>query len=181
VHEYAHAFMADRKGDPTARLQGRLSLNPMVHLDPVGTLFLLIAGFGWGRPVPVDDYNLADPKRDMAIIALAGPAINLITAGLASGLLFLSVGGMVGVFLVRFILISVMLAFFNLIPLYPLDGSKILMAILPPDTAETVGYFLQEYSLILLVLLILPLFGGVSLISVFLSPLISLVVGVLIP
>src|SRR3989338_4210818 len=84
VHEFSHAFMADHLGDPTPRLAGRLTLDPRSHLDPLGTLLLFFVGFGWGKPVPFDPFNLKDPKKDSAIISFAGPMSNLIMAILAS-------------------------------------------------------------------------------------------------
>ena len=80
IHEFSHAFAAEKLGDPTARLSGRLSLNPLAHLDPMGTLALFLVGFGWGKPVPIDEYNLRYPRRDAAIISLAGPGSNLLLA-----------------------------------------------------------------------------------------------------
>ena len=127
VHEFAHAFAADKLGDPTPRLQGRLTLNPLAHLDPVGTLMLILFRFGWGMPVQFDPYNLVDPKRDGAIISVAGPAANLILAGILSviarlsSLYFLSI-------LTPFIMLNVILAIFNLVPIHPLDGGKILLS-----------------------------------------------------
>ena len=177
VHEFAHAWVADYMGDPTARLQGRLTLNPLAHLDLIGTLFLIMVGFGWGKPVPVDDYNLSNPKKDMALIALAGPVSNLVTGGVAALILRflpLNLPEAVTHGFLFFISLSLILAFFNLMPLYPLDGSKILMSLLPDDVAVEVDYFLKEYSFILLVLMLLPLVGGRSVISVFLSPLINM-------
>ncbi|NOY15243.1 MAG: site-2 protease family protein [bacterium] len=183
VHEFAHAWVADRKGDPTARLQGRLTLNPLAHLDPMGTLFLILVGFGWGKPVPVDEFNLRNPKTDMALVALAGPAANIISAIVAAGLLHVLpmslAGGYVQLFL-AFITLSLVLAFFNLIPLYPLDGSRILGAVLPDEIWHEVEYFLKEYSLILLILILLPLFGGRSLASAILQPLINVSMKILI-
>ena len=136
VHEFSHAYVASRMGDPTARLLGRLTLNPLAHLDPIGTILLLIAGFGWAKPVPVDARYLAHPRRDMMWIALAGPASNVILAALFGTLLrgvdgnaYLS-GTIMGAALVDMVRYSVylnlMLAVFNLIPIFPLDGSRIL-------------------------------------------------------
>src|SRR3989344_291453 len=84
IHEFAHAFVADHLGDPTPRLQGRVTLNPLAHLDPMGTLLLFIVHFGWGKPVQFDPFNLRNPRRDAALISLAGPATNLVTATVAS-------------------------------------------------------------------------------------------------
>jgi len=92
VHEFAHAFMAERLGDPTPRLQGRLTLNPLAHLDPLGTLMLFIIGFGWGKPVQFDPYNLKNPRRDAALISFAGPLSNIILASILSIVLRFSAG-----------------------------------------------------------------------------------------
>src|SRR3990167_2193714 len=94
IHEFAHALAADRLGDPPPRLQGRLTLNPLAHLDPIGTLMLLLTRFGWGKPVQFDPFNLANPRRDAALISLAGPVSNLLTATLLSLLIRLSYFGL---------------------------------------------------------------------------------------
>ena len=143
VHEFAHAWVADRLGDPTARALGRVTLNPLSHLDLIGTILLVVVHFGWGRPVPVDTRYLRNPKRDMLVIAAAGPAINVATAlvvGLGlrlSGELLLS--SPAGVFVYHglqvLVLLSLLLAFFNLLPIPPLDGSKVLMGLLPMPLA----------------------------------------------
>lgn len=133
IHEYAHGLVADRLGDPTARYAGRLTFNPLSHLDPIGTLMLLLVGFGWARPVPVDPRNLRNPKRDMMWISLAGPGANVLLAAIL-GLILRGVGASSTVwYMVWFgMSISLVLAVFNLIPIPPLDGSKILMGLLPP-------------------------------------------------
>ena len=145
VHEFAHAYVADRLGDPTARALGRVTLNPLSHLDLVGTVLLVVMHFGWGRPVPVDTRYLANPKRDMLVIAAAGPAINLATAivvgvGLriaGAPLLASQAGILVYLGLQALVLLSLLLAFFNLLPIPPLDGSKVLMGLLPTPLANT--------------------------------------------
>jgi Zn-dependent protease len=147
VHEYAHAWTADRLGDPTARNLGRLSLNPIRHIDPLGFLFLLVAGFGWAKPVSFDRANLRNPKRDEAFIAAAGPLANLVLALLFSLLLKLLIvaapgllSGASGEWGLRLLLSLVYLNYglfiFNLIPLPPLDGSHILFGAIPirPET-----------------------------------------------
>ena len=138
VHEYAHGMTAYRLGDPTAKNMGRLTLNPLAHLDLVGTLALLIVHFGWAKPVPVNPYYFSNPRRDMIWVSLAGPASNIMLAFVAglvqnflidSGIIhFMSVPHIMLSFLV---FINLMLAFFNLIPIPPLDGSKIVAGLLP--------------------------------------------------
>lgn len=153
VHEAAHAWAAFRLGDPTAKLQGRLSLNPAVHIDPIGTVMLPLLAFatgapiiGWAKPVPVDGRYLKHFRRDFMWIALAGPASNLLLAVLASlllrglPLLPMSVGSIALVeplfeFASRFFLVNVLLACFNMIPVPPLDGSNVVAALLPPRLA----------------------------------------------
>ncbi len=140
VHEFAHGFAASKLGDPTARYQGRLTLNPFAHIDYIGALCILFFGFGWAKPVPVNMRYFKNPKRDMAITAVAGPLSNLIVAlialllknivslGMASGFNFLI---FVTMFLHYIASINVSLAIFNLLPIPPLDGSRVLSALLP--------------------------------------------------
>ena len=174
IHEFAHALVADRLGDPTPRAQGRLTLNPLAHLDPVGTILMLLTRFGWGKPVQFDPYNLKNPVSDAAMIALAGPSANLILATLLSLILHLTAAQHVDFLafvLTETILLNIVLAIFNLIPIYPLDGSKIFLALLPRELAETYDAFMRQFGfLILIVLLIFPLISGETVISVILSP-----------
>jgi Zn-dependent protease len=179
IHEFFHGLVADRLGDPTPRVNQRLSLNPMKHLDPIGTLALFFVGFGWAKPVPVDQYNLSNPKRDMAFISLAGPASNILTAALAAIVLQyilpivpLSSTILLGLstFLLSFIFLSVSLAVFNLLPLPPLDGSKILIAFLPRRLGYEVENMLEKYGMVLLLFLVFPLFGREPLISPIIIP-----------
>ena len=140
VHEYAHAQVADWQGDHTARAMGRLTLNPLAHLDAVGALFIFTMGFGWGKPVPFNPYNLRNKKWGPALVALAGPISNFIMAvlvGLLLRYLHLSGGALLN-FFVMFVWLNLMLGVFNLIPAPPLDGSHLLGAIIP---MKTVGFF----------------------------------------
>lgn len=141
IHEFFHAWAADRLGDPTARLQGRLTLNPLAHLDPLGTICFIVAHFGWGKPVPINSSYFKNPRRDDVIASAAGPVANFVSAFLF-GLLFqilYKFAPDTGFFLLKdfsnlllkAIQINLVLAIFNFIPLYPLDGSHILKGFLP--------------------------------------------------
>jgi Zn-dependent protease len=197
VHEAAHAWMSDRLGDPTARLMGRLSLNPLVHYDPVGTTLLLVLvvmralgfpviPFGWAKPVRFDPYNLQNPRRDSALISLAGPASNLI---LASGLAILfqitssaSLGSSVlSIFIEPIIILNVVLAIFNLIPIHPLDGGKIFIGLLPADQAQEADLFLRRYGMFILIFLIFPTFNGTSPLFSVIGPVINFFLNLLLP
>lgn len=188
-HEFAHAYVADQLGDPTPGLQGRLTLDPRAHLDLYGSLLflmLLISGspvvLGWGKPVQFDPFNLRNPRRDSALISLAGPAANLLLTLFASLLLRLFVNTsfislpltflhFVTNFLTSIIIVNVTLAVFNLIPIHPLDGFKIVGGILSPQQARE-WYSLEKYGMIFLLFLIFPLFGPAP-ISLIVSPVIK--------
>jgi len=138
VHELSHGLMADRLGDPTARLQGRITLNPLPHIDPLGALAFVLAGFGWAKPVPVNARNLRHPRRDMAWVAAAGPISNFVVAFVA--LVVLRLVGRLGAatfvepvtgMLFYIYLFNLGLGIFNLIPLPPLDGGHFLPYFLP--------------------------------------------------
>lgn len=195
IHEFAHAWAAERLGDPTPRLQGRLTLNPLSHLDPIGTLMLLIARFGWGKPVQFDPFNLRHPRRDSALISLAGPASNILLAIFCSivlNLLFsyrvpLISYSFIGLFaywiigvLQPLVVLNVVLAVFNLIPIHPLDGFKIVGGMLSETHARQWAE-LESYGMIFLIFLILPLGGGASAISKIISPVINALLGLLLP
>lgn len=187
IHEFSHAWASDRLGDPTARLMGRLTLNPLAHLDPLGTLFLLFARFGWGKPVPFDPFNLKNPRRDAALISLAGPGSNLITAIILSlvlkilpGLPFsLTAYLLIQAFLIPMIIMSVSLAIFNLLPVSPLDGFKIVAGFLPKHLAYQ-WEDLESYGLLFLLLMLFPMAGG-SLLTNIMNPLLNFILTLLLP
>lgn len=147
LHEWAHGFVAYKLGDSTAKIDGRLSLNPLDHLEPTGTLMMLLVGFGWAKPVPINTRSLKNPKRDLSIISLAGPLMNIIVALVSAFLYVLAYciciakgieGPSAEVILLVFqysALLNLGLGLFNLIPLPPLDGSNALMCALPPRMA----------------------------------------------
>ncbi|MCR4263571.1 MAG: site-2 protease family protein [Candidatus Roizmanbacteria bacterium] len=174
IHEFAHAWVADRLGDPTPKLMGRVTLNPLAHLDPIGTIALLLIGFGWGKPVQFDPYNLENPRRDSALVALAGPASNVVLIALLT-LLYRIFDLPI---LIPFIGYNVVLALFNLIPIHPLDGFKIVGGILPEDQSED-WYRLERYGMYLLLIILLPIFNGQSLVSQILGPLLDIITTLL--
>ena len=138
-HEFSHAWVANKLGDPTARYAGRLTLNPMAHLDPIGGLMILFVGFGWAKPVPVDIRYLSNPRIDMMKIAFAGPASNLILAFIGGTILRLGfVHGTMAMMIMFFTQINIMLAVFNMIPIAPLDGSQIFSGLLIRTNPELV-------------------------------------------
>jgi len=130
-HEFSHAWVANKLGDPTSRIAGRLTLNPIAHLDPIGGLMILFVGFGWAKPVPVDPRYLKNPREDMMKIAFAGPASNLLLAFIAGTILRTGyVQGNLAMMIILFTQINIMLAVFNMIPISPLDGSQIFSGLL---------------------------------------------------
>jgi Zn-dependent protease len=178
LHEAAHCFMADYLGDPTPRSMGRLTLNPLVHLDLLGTLAILFAGFGWGKPAPFDPYNLKNPKKDTALIALAGPITNVVIAVLLGLVMrYLSMPSAVYQSLLTILVINLSLAFFNLIPVPPLDGSKIIGVLMSHESATK---YQRINNPLLLLALIFPVFGGASLASLIISPAINFVLHLLV-
>lgn len=185
IHEFAHAWMADHLGDPTPRLAGRLTLNPLAHIDIFGLLFLFVSGFGWGKPVPFDAFNLKNPKKDAALISLAGPFSNLILALILSLLIRLfilfklSFFIAIGYLLLPVIYLNIILAIFNLLPVSPLDGFKIFGGLLPDEKAQE-WYQLERYGFIFLLLLILPI-GRSSMLDMIIKPVIDFLFQLSVP
>lgn len=185
VHEFAHAWVADYLGDPTARLQGRISLNPLVHLDPIGTLFMAFFGFGWGKPVQFDPFNLQNPRKDAALISLAGPASNIIVSIILSivlrSFIFFNLPYVtaIGLIISIFITTNLSLGLFNLIPVHPLDGFKIMGGILSRKQAME-WYQLERYGMLFLILLIIPI-GNTSMLDAIVGPLMRIVVPLFVP
>ncbi len=180
LHEIAHGYVADRLGDPTARLMGRLTLNPIPHIDPVMSialpLILILSGspviFGGAKPVPVDPFNLPDGRRDFALVSAAGPLTNVILAVIAAAILHIGFAGqplsliqqnVIGYLLVSIMEINLLLAFFNLIPIPPLDGSKIFALILPEREADTYLSLGNTFGMLILLFLLFFPIGGFSL------------------
>jgi Zn-dependent protease len=175
-HEYAHAYVANRLGDDTAKQSGRLTLNPLRHLDPLGTIMIFLVHFGWAKPVPVNPYRLKNPKKDMLWISAAGPLSNMALA-LASGILLriliasgeaaeqTSFLGVLMDVVFMSLQINLALAIFNILPIAPLDGSKILSGLLP-DRFGKMFYFMERYGpFILLGLIIFGRATGVSILG----------------
>ena len=176
IHEYAHARAADQLGDPTPRSQGRLTIDPRAHLDPLGTLALLFLGFGWGRPVQFDPYNLRNPRRDSALIAIAGPISNILLAIVLSLIIkIFPIPYLLASIFSLLISLNITLAIFNLVPIFPLDGEKILGGILPPDLYREYTMIMRQYGTIILIFMLLPITGGTSPISALISPVISFI------
>lgn len=165
-HELAHAWVAYKLGDPTAKWNGRLTFNPLASVDYMGALWLLLFGFGWAKPVPVDSRNFKKPRRDMALVALAGPLANTLAAFVGALIYYVLLAcqvpynaftSFITVFLSFYITVNISLAVFNLLPIPPLDGSKILGSFLPD---RLLGKYYQYQNIIVMVCFIL-LFTGV--------------------
>lgn len=165
-HEFAHAFTAYKLGDDTAKNQGRLTLDPVAHIDPVGFIMLLLVHFGWAKPVPVNTRNFKYPKRDDMLVSIAGPISNFLIAILLAGIIKLfivfnvpdnffvqTIATVIGLGVV----VNIGLGIFNLLPIPPLDGSHLLFNLLPPKYS----YKLMEYSNVIMIIMLVLLFTGV--------------------
>lgn len=182
VHEFFHAWTANRRGDPTAKDMGRMTLNPLAHLDVFGTLMLFMSNFrfGWAKPVPVNPYNLRNYRRDNLWISAAGPLSNLGLA-LIAGIIFRIMSGMgligqyeaVDTVLFLFLIINTSLAFFNLLPLYPLDGSHIFRSLLPEEYTPMLDQIYRVSPMLLIFLILSGFIFKVSIIWLILGPFIK--------
>jgi len=194
VHEFAHAWVADRFGDTTPRSMGRLTLNPLAHLDPIGSLMLIFVGFGWAKPVPINPYALSrrSPAATMWV-SLAGPGSNLIMALIAAipfqlGLVSISgatinpgsVLPSLSFFLFEFVYINLLLMLFNLIPIAPLDGEKVLYYLVPPSVAQVMDNIRPYGPFLLLILVFAGTFVGINLLWTILGPPLNALLGLLV-
>ena len=173
-HEFSHGWVANKLGDPTAKYAGRLTLNPMVHLDILGSLMILFVGFGWAKPVPVDSRYLANPRIDMMKIAFAGPAANLLLALIAGTIIRIT--GYMGVLtsmLIMFTQINIMLAVFNMIPIPPLEGSQIFSGLMVRHNPDIVMKLQMYGPQILMGLILFGMFTSFSPIWMIISPFVN--------
>jgi Zn-dependent protease len=180
-HEYAHAFVANRLGDTTAKEQGRLTLNPLVHLDLLGTAMLFIASIGWAKPVPVNPFAFKNPKRDLLWVSLAGPGSNLLLAfifGLACRILGVEslqnpgygVAGIIN-FLVGYgMVVNIVLAIFNILPIPPLDGSKILMGLVPQKYENHFAPLMRYGPTLLIVIIAMGFIAKIPILGFIINP-----------
>jgi Zn-dependent protease len=201
VHEYSHARVADYLGDSTPRRFGRLSLNPKAHLDPVGSTMIFLIGFGWAKPVPVNPFNTANPKKTMTLTAFAGPASNVVIAGVAG--FPINVGwvpfhhpfvssafagrfaeiwtsspqDLLGLFLGTVVLLNIILAVFNLLPIAPLDGFNVAVGLLPRELSEQLAATAAWGPGILILLILMPFFSGFSPLLTVMGPIIDVLLN----
>ncbi|MBL4953181.1 site-2 protease family protein [Neobacillus sp. OS1-32] len=177
LHEFAHAYVAYKFGDMTAKKQGRLTLNPLQHLDPFGTILILIAGFGWARPVPVNRYFFKKPRLAGVLVSVAGPLANLLLACLGFivwyGLNHFGINSSDNFysFMQIFIRLNIVLFIFNLLPLPPLDGYRIVEDLVPNDTRAKMTQYEQYGILIFLILVLIPPLNSITI-----QPLFSIVI-----
>ncbi len=179
-HEFSHAWMAYRLGDSTAARMGRLTLNPMSHLDPIGSLALIFMGFGWAKPVPVDTRYLKNPRKDMVKVAAAGPISNIILAIIGALVLRLLFGtdllsNSVKTFFIIFMQINITLAVFNLLPVSPLDGSQILEPFIEKQFGPDIVWKMQVYGpRVLFIIIIFSMVTDIHIFSFIITPIFNL-------
>ena len=179
-HEFSHAWMAYRLGDSTAARMGRLTLNPMSHLDPIGSLALIFMGFGWAKPVPVDTRYLKNPRKDMVKVAAAGPISNIILAIIGALVLRLLFGtdllsNSVKTFFIIFMQINITLAVFNLLPVPPLDGSQILAPFIEKQFGPDIVWKMQVYGpRVLFFIIIFSMVTDIHIFSFIITPIFNL-------
>lgn len=197
IHEFSHTLVANGLGDATAKRLGRLSLNPLRHLDPVGSVMILLAGFGWGKPVPVDPHNLAHGAKGISLVAAAGPLSNLMVAFLLAipiklgileytGLRFYSMGDLVSggylgplsALVSLTILLNLLLAVFNLIPLAPLDGSRILEGFIPREHSASYSRVQQYGPVILIAVIMMDYMSSFSILGTVIGPVIEVLLSI---
>jgi len=178
-HEYAHAWTATKLGDLTSKVNGRLTLNPLKHIDPLGALCMILFKFGWSKPVPINEYNFENRTRDTALVSFAGPISNILLL-FAISLLnsIIKPTGNFYVFFVTFAMVNIVLAIFNLLPIPPLDGHKIVRAFLP-QKARYYWENLERFQIPFLIILLIPIFPFGSIISLLISKVSSLLLSVL--
>ena len=179
-HEFSHGYIAYKLGDNTAARNGRLTLNPISHLDPMGTIMILFVGFGWAKPVPVNPINFSNPRIDMMKVAFAGPASNLILAFIGGSLIRIisynniAVDSIVVQVLYFFMTVNIALAVFNMLPIAPLDGSQIFGNLISKYNSE-LAWKLQIYGpKILLILIMIGIFTPISILGFIMMPIINL-------
>lgn len=163
-HEFAHALIATKLGDNTAKMNGRLTLNPLAHIDPIGALMIFVAGFGYAKPVPVNPFNFKEKKKGMALTALAGPVSNIVLAFISIFFMYFfriflkgTIGEVVSLFLYYNAILNTNLAVFNLLPIPPLDGSRLIAVVLPDKIYFKLAMYERYIIIVVFVLLLMGL------------------------
>jgi len=176
VHEFAHALTAVKCGDPTPKYAGRLTLNPLAHLDPLGTLMIFVIHFGWGKPVPINQNNLRDPRWHMLLVSVAGPLSNFMLALFSAFLMkiFWQTPLLFG-FFKTLTQLNIILLVFNLLPIPPLDGSKVLLALFPPRNPQDLYNYLYYGPYVLLGIVLFSSFSNQNILWKIMGPLVDII------